>query len=103
MANFKVGQRVRYTGIGVWIPRGAEGTVLIGRGYEPNANGVRNTTRYGVAIDGHRHLSADGLWAIQQRYLAPLTPPAEDTWAADKVRQVTKPQHVEPVVTKERV
>ena len=29
--------------------------------------------------------------------LAPLTPPAEDAWAADAVRKVTKPLHTEPV------
>lgn len=33
--------------------------------------------------------------------IAPLTPPAADTWAADKVRLVTKPLHVEPVRVRE--
>lgn len=32
--------------------------------------------------------------------ITPLTPPAEDTWAADKVKQLTKPQYVEPVAPK---
>ena len=34
--------------------------------------------------------------------LEPLTPPAEDAWAADAVRKVTRPVHVEPVVVKEK-
>jgi hypothetical protein len=38
---------------------------------------------------------------VDKSALAPLTPPAADEWAADKVKQVTKPSYLEPVRTKE--
>lgn len=42
-------------------------------------------------------LNAEGQpsWFFASSELAPLLPPAADTWAADAVRKVTKPQHVE--------
>src|SRR5688572_23165237 len=92
MANFKVGDRVR---------------VIDGRGRERRVIGlcgtvVRNcltvypTPLYEVTMD----LAVDGevSWLWRSHELAPLTPPAADAWAADAVRKVTKPQHVEPEV-----
>ena len=88
MAKFKVGDRVR-----VIDGRGAERAV-VGQCGEVTRIGV--TTLLEVRMDcGPSPCDADWLWWPHE--LAPLTPPAEDTWAADKVKQVTKPQHVEPV------
>ena len=40
---------------------------------------------------------------VSELYMEPLTDPKADEWAADKVKQVTKPLMVErPVYTKER-
>jgi hypothetical protein len=93
MANFKVGDRVRVVADNCSNPRyvGREGTVVdtdsVHRGH---SSGERMP--YQVALDGYPN---DTFFAA--RHIAPLTPPAEDAWAADAVRKVTKPQHVEPV------
>lgn len=54
----------------------------------------------------HVYVLPDGgtsSWPCFQHTLAPLTPPQADadSWAADKVREVTKPRY-EPIRTKER-
>lgn len=90
MANFKVGQRVRRIAVVARaVPVGVEGTVV--RGNYVNHLGEFCDVRWdnGAPPTGYYTYT-----------LAPLTPPKEeaDTWAADKVKQVTKPQHMEPVV-----
>ena len=98
MASFKVGDRVRRVRTGpnerglMSIPFGAEGTVTSGT-YHPSYS---PQPVVGVAFDGGRY---SGI--VFASTLAPLTPPAEDAWAADAVRKVTKPVHVEPTVTRE--
>jgi hypothetical protein len=61
-------------------PIGAEGIVAeIGDG------------EYRVLFDGVVTNHPLGAWTMPYQ-LAPLTPPAEDAWAADAVRKVTKPE-----------
>ena len=97
MASFKVGDRVRRVRTGpnerglMSIPLGAEGTVTRGT-YHPSYS---PQPVVGVAFDGGRY---SGI--VFASTLAPLTPPAADTWAADKVKQVTQPLHTEPVAPK---
>jgi hypothetical protein len=88
MANFKAGDRVRVVAVdahALSYAIGCEGVVI-----GPDLTGVY---QYDV------ELGCEGFnpWGFNDRHLAPLTPPAEDAWAADAVRKVTKPQHVEPV------
>ena len=88
MANFKVGQRVKRIEdcpIGYW--RGFVGCTGIVVGF--TANGID------VQYDnGPLHLSC------APYKFAPLTDP--DAWAADAVRKVTRPQHMEPEAPKVR-
>ena len=92
MATFKVGDRVRlvYQDEGsarMWGSRvGCEGVITsIGR---------RPGFACEVRFDGE---GPD--WDIELfAHLAPLAPP--DAWAADAVRKVTRPVHVEPVAPK---
>ena len=86
MAQFKVGDRVRYvnTILNPMVPTGTEGVVV---GIDP---WVRDPVRVDFA-------GSDRTWSVYVHSIAPLTPPAEDAWASEQVRKVTKPQHVEPV------
>lgn len=60
---------------------------------------------YGTGAYPISGLPADAPRRASPEFLAPLEKPQEsaDTWAADKVKQVTKPQHIEPVVERDRV
>jgi hypothetical protein len=95
MASFKVGQRVRRVKTAHNTPQG--GGVYLHSIVLPGAEGtVEGLDRDGdcyVRFDSYpQHAVTCYAWTLE-----PLTPPAEDAWAADKVKQVTKPQHVEPV------
>lgn len=87
--NYKVGQRVKSTvsgGSGVFIAKGDEGSILAL---------PAKSDRYYVGWDtGARSYSLPEV-------LAPLLPPAADTWAADKVKQLVKPIHQEPAVARD--
>ena len=84
MASFKVGDRVkRVQVVSPEVPIGSVGTVT-------GAAGFRGRAGYHVAWDGRPELWMDAIWYAYT--LAPLTPPAEDAWAADAVRKVTKPR-----------
>lgn len=93
--NFKVGDKVRVVDLlAVEYPHrfylaGMTGTVA---GFEPH----RRYLQIAVALDGHPSHYDDGHCRFAAVHLAPLTPPAVDTWAEDAVRKVTKPQHLEP-------
>lgn len=104
MAKFKVGDRVRVRktaacqDVGAAIVRGHEGVIVAASAEwgpdwwvvdAPSAPHDTGPFRYAPTI---YHIAGDAL--------EPLTPPASDTWAADKVKQVTKPQHIEPVAPK---
>jgi hypothetical protein len=87
MAQFKVGQRVRKVALsrhcgpgGNFVPVGAEGEI-VAQGWEWD----QRPETYTVNYDNY---GSTGAFAYM---LAPLTPPAEDAWAADKVKRVTKP------------
>lgn len=88
MAKFTVGDRVRvvkhYEGHIPFAPRlmGREGTV----------EAVQADLPYPYKV-------SFGLEAVDfaAGELAPLVPPAEDAWASEKVKQVTKVQPVAPV------
>ena len=106
MANFKVGDRVRIlVGARIW----REGTIteaLTNHSLTDTLLGYERIIYppifYRVTVDGIGDRTASGRRiAYEPQHLAPLTPPAEDTWAADAVKRVTKPQHVEPVAPKE--
>ena len=96
MANFKVNQRVRIVGLVVATPENYEVADLVGREGVITGPETLDWRRakglvWKVAVDG---VSRTRIFAESE--LAPLTPPAEDTWAADKVRDVTKPTYIEP-------
>ncbi len=96
MANFKVGDRVRvvyaiYEGSKCV---GHEATITALWGANPLYFDCYGCTVEGQPAPPQAHL---GMWWGAECCFAPLTPPAADTWAADAVRKVTKPQHVEPV------
>jgi hypothetical protein len=95
MATFKVGQRARIIdGIwGYWIGREVE---IIG----PLGTYPLFPDEYAISRPEPWHAEDEGVktFSAPARHLAPLTPPAADAWAADAVRKVTKPQHVEPEV-----
>lgn len=59
---------------------------------------------YRVSVDGYGDTCRESGRRIgyEPHELAPLTPPAVDTWASDAVRKVTKPIHVEPTTVKEK-
>ena len=102
MAKFKVGDRVRVIVGGRAGPAGMEGVVVLSLG--AHAGGSSGVERYGVELDGRPCPIGPGThWLFLPSSLAPLVPPASDTWAADKVKQVTKPQHIEPVAPKTEV
>jgi hypothetical protein len=91
MANFKVGDRVRVkwaAGIGADCT-GCSATIL----HIPVPTGEPGDCT--VLVDGHsattRGFPVEWIRALFCQ-LEPLTPPAEDAWAADAVRKVTKPQ-----------
>ncbi len=95
MAQFKVGDRVRIVAID---PR-AEPDVLALLGQETVIVGAGEHYEWRIGPQRpHCPAMLLGFYEFDSIHLAPLTPPAADTWAADKVKQVTKPQHVEPVV-----
>jgi hypothetical protein len=111
MATFKAGQRVRINcpesnchGKEATIVRVCPGPQMLG-----SAAGRRRKVglHYDVCVDGVGTHSRTYGWqlAFEPHDLEPLTPPAEDAWAADAVRKVTKPQHVEPriEITADRV
>jgi hypothetical protein len=89
MAAFKVGDRVRV----VSCDANAHGESAIGHAGTIDGRGDHFMYEWTLKID-----DLPSLWFFDSRHLAPLTPPAEDAWAADAVRKVTKPQHVEPEV-----
>jgi hypothetical protein len=94
MANFKVGDRVRIVTDIFPEHTNSEGIVFA----IPPESGHKNDCS--VLIDGYDARTSGFHYAtvcFRFSEIAPLTPPAEDAWAADKVKQVTKPQHVEPV------
>lgn len=85
MAKFKVGDRVRRIGAPCHVPVGSTGTIV-----ETNVPSDWSDCIYHrVEWDGG--VAADVI-ATKESALAPLTPPAEDTWAADKVRELVKPK-----------
>ena len=87
MATLKVGQRVRFVRPECWYHlQGNEGVVC---GYTPG--GLLMVDLEGAPVHPGR---------FYEYQFAPLTPPAEDAWATEAVRKVTKPQHVEPVAPK---
>jgi hypothetical protein len=77
MAKFKVGDRVRHVIAGE-VPLGSEGTV-VGSGMQSMG------FRYNVEFDRVPCPYPPGIyWYSAPEWLAPLTPPAEDAWAADQ-------------------
>ena len=102
MATFKVGDRVRIITTGHYARAGDEGIVVLPLGLHAG-RGQHQVPRYGVDVVGRPCPIGPGTHALfLSSSLAPLTPPAEDAWAADAVRKVTRPVHVEPVVVKEK-
>ena len=89
MTQFNVGDRVRVVSDAVGEPLNSEAVVTATRP-ERGADCC-------VLIDGDRSPHPSGEYSVHFWQLAPLTPPASDVWAADKVKQVTKPMHAEPV------
>lgn len=86
--RFRVGDRVKRVQTGPSgflspVPLGETGTVTVDNGGES----------VGVHWDNSR---AWDKWDHEESWfrwtLAPLTPPAEDAWAADKVRELVKPK-----------
>ena len=100
MATFKVGDKVRIRGdANSHLPDGAEGSLItryvhdVAYGLDGQETPLRGSA-WKVAVGCH------GWFAIEEWRMEPLTPP--DAWAADAVRKVTRPVHVEPVVVKEK-
>jgi hypothetical protein len=90
MAKFKVGDRVRHVIAGE-VPLGSEGTV-VGSGMQSMG------FRYNVEFDRVPCPYPPGIyWYSAPEWLAPLTPPAEDAWAADQVKKWTKPDPTVPL------
>lgn len=88
MPKFKTGQRVKRARKGFAnIPIGATDTVT--NPMVPN----KIASGYGVGVDWDNLKYNDGLIAFMEDTLEPLLPP--DTWAANKVREVTKPMYTE--------
>jgi hypothetical protein len=91
MANFKVGDRVRIVD-GVRPEMiGAEGVLVAAGGW----SGKRGW--WLVDVPSHPTASNSNVapptyWDCHRSILAPLTPPAEDAWAADKVKELTRPK-----------
>lgn len=88
MANFRIGDRVKVTGH-VLEPgnqdfRGMEGRIATFESYD-----ILGLT-VGVMLDAMKLDSFPLMFA--PRELSPLTPPAADTWATDKVRDLVKPR-----------
>lgn len=94
MATFKVGDRVRITTDADGIREEVAGkeAVIIGRATNPQDGD------WAIAIFDAPPPPNPGPWVAWSRHLRPATPPAVSTWAADAVRKVTKPQHLEPAV-----
>ena len=94
MAAFKVGDRVRLISCECQSIAGERG--VVGREATIVAipgSGFSRRAQCEIRIDNDPNL-----WAAAFYQLAPLTPP--DAWAADAVRKVTRPVHVEPVAPK---
>lgn len=98
MAKFKVGDRVRRIGGNDTaeyqiVPAGWEG-VIVGLGHFDR--------HWNVHLWDVRWDQSGVVFNAVEPSLAPLTPPEQvaDAWAIEKVRAVTKPQHVEPVAPK---
>jgi hypothetical protein len=93
MATFKVGQRVRK--IAYYrrncplelVPVGAEGTIV----------GTDTDYQWRVVYDNFQ-AKTHGCYFADSFMLAPITDPEADSWAADAVRKVTKPEPVAPKV-----
>lgn len=98
MATFKVNDRVRV--IRAWGHVQLEGREGVVVEKPPGA------WPYAVCIPGVEHGTygpeyfPPDVWGFDADELAPLTPPAADEWAQEKVKQVTRPIH-EPIRTKE--
>ena len=96
IATFKVGDKVR-------IKQTAFAVDSDFRGLEAIVHAIPGDRDYDCLLDVPGHAPSTipgGLWNAMFAYLEPLTPP--DAWAADAVRKVTRPVHVEPVVVKEK-
>ena len=96
MATFKPGMRVKkiahnQDSLYSSIPIGTEGIII-----EPSP--VRD---WRISWDGYGPCGS-GLYAVYEWQIVSLTDPKEEQWAADKVKQVTKPLMVEKPVAKER-
>lgn len=95
MATFKVGQRVRI--------RIDANCAVAYRGKEALIVAAHDDMvatwpwDWELMVDG----SNTPVYA-RERALEPLTDPLADSWADRKVRQVTKPQHTEPVAPRLR-
>lgn len=94
MATFKVGDRVRKI-----CPLRDEDLARLERhscipvGEVGTIHSPGETLDWRVRWDGYGVVSPCGRrYAAMEYQLAPLTPPAEDTWAADKVRELVKPK-----------
>lgn len=95
MAIFKVGQRVRITvpGHGVLFvhgfvpPAGQEGIIVTGE----DPCGYYGVSAFNVPPPKH---GGPG-WKVPGYALEPLTRPGVHIWAADKVREVTKPTFID--------
>jgi hypothetical protein len=93
MATFKVGDRVRCVSVDPYPYPYLVGLCgVIVHVYDKNGS-----IYYATDFSGHKSKYDDGFCRMQGYMLAPLTDPKADAWAADAVRKVTKPQHVEPV------
>lgn len=100
--NFKVGQRVRIIR-SIYGNLGKEAVVI---GPSRCAKAIRDCAvveyhGYPIEIDGVSRDSTGLPYVAPADWLAPLTPPAADTWAADKVKQLVKPIHQEPAIARD--
>jgi hypothetical protein len=95
MAKFKKDDRVRIAHP-KWMQetKGMEAVILEGPMEYWSPDGVRPDV-YRIFVVGRI-----GLLLALAEELEPLLPPASDAWAADAVRKVTKPLHVEPQAPK---
>lgn len=91
MANFKVGQRVKkvamHPGVND-VPLGSVGTIA-------GTSRAPGDMRWLVDYDCMPKLHLAAGYNAADYMLAPLTDDP-GAWAADAVRKVTKPQHIEP-------
>ena len=109
---FKVGQRVKWVTDFNGGVRGINAPAIGSEGYIVSTAQERNPRSKwewivsfpGSGVTAGSELPAE-LFFCDSCNIAPLTPPAVDTWATEAVRKVTKPQHTEPerVIDEEEV